>query len=182
MHACELSHLRLFVTLWTVAHQAPLSMVFSRQKYWNKLPFPTPGDLPYPGIEPASHRLLHWQVDSWLLHHLGSPISLQDAVNYFTVNTSFWGYHYFFVCFNSIVQSHSKETHWYIVALLDKFSGWIFLARYTGVKDKRAKPKLTDYIICAYSSRLYFHPFSVNTKGSITTYTLKIRSLSITHT
>ena len=41
-------------TPWTVAHQAPLSMKFSRQKYWRGLPFPPPGDLPDPGIEPAS--------------------------------------------------------------------------------------------------------------------------------
>ena len=44
----------LFVTLGTVAHQAPPSMGFSRQKYWSGLPFPSPGGLPYPGIEPAS--------------------------------------------------------------------------------------------------------------------------------
>ena len=42
------------VTLWTVAHQAPLSMGFPRQEYWSRLPFPTPGDLPDPGIEPTS--------------------------------------------------------------------------------------------------------------------------------
>ena len=40
------------VTLWTVAHQAPLSMELSRQEYWSRLPFPTPGDLPEPGMEP----------------------------------------------------------------------------------------------------------------------------------
>ena len=40
--------------LWTVARQAPLSMGFSRQEYWSGLPFPSPGDLPEPGIEPAS--------------------------------------------------------------------------------------------------------------------------------
>ena len=39
---------------WTVAHQAPLSMGFSRQDYWGRLPFPPPGDLPDPGIEPTS--------------------------------------------------------------------------------------------------------------------------------
>ena len=48
-----LSHIQLFVTLRTVAHQVPLSMGFSRQEYWNGLPFPSP-DLPDPGIEPAS--------------------------------------------------------------------------------------------------------------------------------
>ena len=43
-----------FATPWTVAHQAPLSMEFSRREYWSGLPFPPPGDLPDPGIEPAS--------------------------------------------------------------------------------------------------------------------------------
>ena len=52
-----LSHVRLFATPWTVAHQAPLSMGFSRQEYWSWLPFPSPGDLPDPGIEPLSTAL-----------------------------------------------------------------------------------------------------------------------------
>ena len=47
-----LSHVRLFATLWTVAYQASPSMGFSRQEYWSGLPFPSPGDLPDPGIEP----------------------------------------------------------------------------------------------------------------------------------
>ena len=54
MHICALSHARFFVTPWTVTRQAPLSMVFSRQDYWSGWPFPTPGDLPHPGIEPKS--------------------------------------------------------------------------------------------------------------------------------
>ena len=49
-----LSRVRLFANLWTVAHQAPLSMGFSRQEYWSRLPFPSPGDLPNSGIEPTS--------------------------------------------------------------------------------------------------------------------------------
>ena len=52
-----LSHVRLFATPWTVAYQAPLSMGFSRQGYQSGLPFPSPGDLPNPGIEPASPTL-----------------------------------------------------------------------------------------------------------------------------
>ena len=48
------SHVQLFVTLWTVAHQAPLSKRFSRQEYWNKLPYPPPGHLPNPRIELTS--------------------------------------------------------------------------------------------------------------------------------
>ena len=52
---CEsLSHVRLFATLWTVALQAPLSVETSRQEYWSGFPFPSPGDLPDPGIEPKS--------------------------------------------------------------------------------------------------------------------------------
>ena len=49
-----LSHVQLFAAPWTVAHQAPLSMEFSKQEYWSGLPFPTPGDLPDPGIKPTS--------------------------------------------------------------------------------------------------------------------------------
>ena len=52
-----LSHVRLLATPWTVAQQAPPSMGFSRQEYWSRLPFPSPGDLPDPGIEPRSPAL-----------------------------------------------------------------------------------------------------------------------------
>ena len=54
VHACMLSHVQLFATLWTVAHQAPLSMGFSRQEYWSGLTFPTLRDLPVPGIKSES--------------------------------------------------------------------------------------------------------------------------------
>ena len=49
-----LSHVWLFATPWTVAHQVPLSMEFSRQEYYSRLPFPPPGRLPHPGIKPTS--------------------------------------------------------------------------------------------------------------------------------
>ena len=52
-----LRHVRLFATSWPVAHQAPPSTGFSRQEYWRELPFPSPGDLPDPGIEPVSPAL-----------------------------------------------------------------------------------------------------------------------------
>ena len=64
-----LSHIQLFATPWTVAHQAPLSLGFSRQEYWSGSPFPSPGDLPDPGIKPGSLAL---QVDSLLSEHQGS--------------------------------------------------------------------------------------------------------------
>ena len=57
VRACVLSPfscVQLLVTLWTVAHQAPLSMGFSRQEYWSGWPCPPPGDLPNPGIKPMS--------------------------------------------------------------------------------------------------------------------------------
>ena len=53
----SLGRVRLFATLWTVALQAPLFMGFSRQEYWSGLSFPSPGDLPNPGIEPRSPAL-----------------------------------------------------------------------------------------------------------------------------
>ena len=59
-----------FVTPWTVAHQAPLSMGFPRQEYWSRLPFPPPGDLPDPGIKPMSLAL---QADSLPTEPPGSP-------------------------------------------------------------------------------------------------------------
>ena len=67
---CVLSHfscVRLFVTLWTVAHQAPLSMGFSRQEYLSGLPFPTLGDLPHQGL---NSRLLHIScIGRQILYH-----------------------------------------------------------------------------------------------------------------
>ena len=54
LQSSSLSCAQLFVTHWTVAHQAPLSLRFFRQEYWSEFPFSPPGDLPYPGIEPVS--------------------------------------------------------------------------------------------------------------------------------
>ena len=68
------SHLTL-CDHWTVSRQAPPPMAFPRQGYWSGLPFPSPGDLPDPGIDPVSpHSLLPGQVDSLPLSHQGSPI------------------------------------------------------------------------------------------------------------
>ena len=50
----SLSHVQLYATLWTVAYQASLSVEFYKQEYWSDLPFPPPGDLPFPELEPAS--------------------------------------------------------------------------------------------------------------------------------
>ena len=67
-----LSHIWLFATPWTAAHQGPLSMGFPRQEYWSGLPFPPPGHLPDPGIEPLSPALAGRFFLP--LSHLGNPI------------------------------------------------------------------------------------------------------------
>ena len=65
-----LSHARLFATPGTAAHEAPLSMEFSRQEYWSRLPFSSPGDLPDAGIEPRAPAL---QVSSLPSETPGKP-------------------------------------------------------------------------------------------------------------
>ena len=66
----SLSHVRLFATPWTVAYQAPPSIGFSMQECWSGLPFPSPGNLPDPGIEPGSPAL---QADALLSEPPGKP-------------------------------------------------------------------------------------------------------------
>ena len=67
----SLNHVWLFVTLWTVAHQAPLSMGFSKQQYWSGLPFPSPGDFSDPGIKAGSPAL---QADALSSEPSGKPL------------------------------------------------------------------------------------------------------------
>ena len=88
----SLSHIRLFATPCNVAYQAPLSMGFSRPEYWSGLPFPSPGDLPNPGIEPGSPAL---QADTLpseppgksvitlkLIFYIGYPKYVDDCGEY----------------------------------------------------------------------------------------------------
>ena len=79
----SLSCVRLFVTPWTVACQAPLSMGFSRQEYWSGLPFPSPGDLPSPGIEPGSPAL---EGDALTSEPPGKPLYTLCCTLYSTVH------------------------------------------------------------------------------------------------
>ena len=69
----SLSCVLLFATPWTVAHQASLSMGFSRQEYWSGLPSPPPGDLPDPGFKHTSPASPALQADSLPLNHQGNP-------------------------------------------------------------------------------------------------------------
>ena len=74
---CVLSHVWLFATPWTVACQAPLSVEFSRQKYWSGSPFPSPGDLLRPRDWMKLH-LLHCRQSLYLLSHLGRHLKIPD--------------------------------------------------------------------------------------------------------
>ena len=76
---CVFSCVQLFVTPWTVDHQVPLSMEFSRQAHWTGLPFPSPGDLPNPGTEPRSPTL---QADSLPSEPLGKPFQQESHVKW----------------------------------------------------------------------------------------------------
>jgi len=69
----SLSRVWLLATPWTVAYQASLSMGFSGQEYWNGLPFPSPGDLPHPGIEPRSPTL---EADTLTSEPPGKPSNI----------------------------------------------------------------------------------------------------------
>ena len=70
-----LTGVQLFVTPWTVAHQAPLSIGFFRQESWSRLLFPSPGDIPNPGIEPVSPASPALQADSLSLRPLQSSLT-----------------------------------------------------------------------------------------------------------
>ena len=94
----SLSHVQLFATPWTVARQPPLSMGFSRQEYWSGLPFPSPGDLPDPGIEPRSPAL---QADALSCEPPGKWSEAESQKNWVT-------------------QDNSWPILWDLIALLEK--------------------------------------------------------------
>ena len=81
----------LCVTPWTVAHQAPLSMGFSRQEYWSGLPWPPPGDLPNPGMEPGSPA---WQMDSLPSEPPGKPMMCKALIKLGLIKECFMTLHF----------------------------------------------------------------------------------------
>ena len=78
----SLSDVQLFLTPWTVAHEAPPSMEFSSQEYWSGFPFPSTGDLPYLGIKPGSPTL---QVDTLPSDSLGGKMVRQLQIYMFCI-------------------------------------------------------------------------------------------------
>ena len=83
------SRVRLFAISWTVAHQAPQSMGFSRKEYWSKLPLPSPGDLPDPGIEPQSPAL---QADALPSQPPGKLTCIISLRHFFFPVSIFWDF------------------------------------------------------------------------------------------
>ena len=86
---CRLSHVQLFVILWTVARHGLLSMEFSRQEYWSELPLPTPGDLPETqGSNLRLLGLLHRQAESSQFEPPGEPPG-KPPVSYTSIRKNF---------------------------------------------------------------------------------------------
>ena len=98
--------LSIFVTSWTVAHQAPLSMEFSRKEDWSGLPFPSPGDLPDSGIEPGSPAL---QADSLSLSHQEALFAYKNVL---------------------LLALGSRAAHPHLVSLQIKWCNWIYITVY----------------------------------------------------
>ena len=99
VRACtqSLSHVPLFVTTWTVAHQSPLSTEFFRQEYQNMFLFSTPGIFPTQGSNLGFLHLLHWQADPLRLRHLGSPDIEVPHCIFLSRSTSICNSFYFYV-------------------------------------------------------------------------------------
>ena len=99
-----LSHVRLLAIPWIVARQAPLSMEFSRQEYWNRLPLHTPGDLPEPGIKPTA------LVSPALAGDSLSPCHVEVRcidVSLYMFNACFWRSH------TPTVRTRHRPTDWF---------------------------------------------------------------------
>ena len=118
-----------FVTPWTIARQATLSMGFSRQKYWSGLPFPSPGYLPNPGIKPGSPT---FQADSLL----SEPPSSSDIQNLTALNDL----HYYLA---SLIHSHFSPGLFSLLQFTHNFSMKSF-------KIFHVMPDLSSYISCGF--------------------------------
>ena len=148
----SLSCVWLFAAPWTVAHQTPPSMEFSRQEYWSGLPFPSPGDLPDPGIEPGSPAT---QADAQMLYrlsHQGSPfLSL--------VTKSIWGLH--------------KPSQWGTLYLLLKSMSEAFSSFPTLIKHQHEA--LSDWS-CVFGPKVKFCPSEI---ANLTLFTVSYQEATI---
>ena len=121
MYVCVLlSCVQLFANTWTVAPQDPVSMEFSRQQSWSGLPFPSPGDLPDPGIKP---RFLHCRQIVYHLTHQWSPVGYKEAwipllhhkcLSYFVLRSVIDSYILFYFPLNFIILLCLWVFSWYL--------------------------------------------------------------------
>ena len=125
------SHVRLFAILWTGVHQALLSMGFSRQEYWSRLPRPPPGDIPNPGTEPLSPASPALNADSLPLSHWGS-LSLSLSLSIYTHT-----------------RTHT-HTHTHIYVCLNHFAVHLKLTQLCVSTILQQKTKGMDFIVCDY--------------------------------
>ena len=128
------SHVRLFAALWTVAHQAPLSMGLSRQEYWSGLPCPPPGDLCYLGIKPVALAL---QAESLLLRPSGKPT--QNRLSSLKIK-------------NSIIcqQLYKQKIRWLVNLFL-----WLFITSLGCGQDGRVGRPLSPPPLTAHQNHYY---------------------------
>ena len=115
----SLSRVRLFAAPWTIAYQDPLSMGFSRQEYWSGLPFPSPGDLPNPGIEPRSPALQADASPSKPLLQLSKPLIQFSIVGWSYVPSLLFTWGQTMVEVVKIMATSFKRSHACIATLSD---------------------------------------------------------------
>ena len=169
----SLSRVQLFVTPWTIARQAPLSMEFSRQGYWSGLSFPSPGDLPDPGIKPESPALqadflkhtnegiqgklayIHGIWCIWYMHWL---LKIKDGISVGQESISWHGinWHMTSVLRDSLVAQMVKN-------LLAIRETWV---RSLGPKDPLEKEMATHSSILAWKILWTEEPGRVQSIGS----------------
>ena len=151
------SGVRLFVTPWIVAHQAPPSMGFSRQEYWGGLPLPSPGDLPDPGIEPRSPGL---EADALTSEPPGKPEWIQGPLQ------------------KGEACSSSPISHYFPTLTRDSF---LFLTFYFTLKSSRLT-MLWQFRVHSRATQpyLYTYPFSPNSPPLQTAHNIEQRSLCYT--
>ena len=141
-----------FATPWTVAYQAPPFMRFSRQDWWNGLPFPSPGDLPDPGIKPGSPAL---QADALPSEPPGKPvwrIGIYSNLPYFhtmifsSIHFNIWICTFYLIYRNdNFVDSHKiQERNWLDLLILCDFFGELGEGSQTSLEYQHLKrPELT---------------------------------------
>ena len=150
-----------FASPWTVAHQAPLSVGFSRQEYWSELPFPSPGALPDPGIEFVFHVSCTDRWDLYHQGHLGSPWLQDDSSALHVCALYFYCYY---------ISSSSDITSWRLGTpalkflgrnpslLLPSFRGLLVILGVTwlvAASPQPLSPSSRDFLLCASSGFEY---------------------------